>query len=261
MVRRSRRILELLFGASLIYTAMAACGGGGTQNGGSAGGHAHGGAGQGGSGHGGAAVGGSDGSGSPWTPSPIPSARPTPSPRAARASRPSTSRASMAHASTCSSPRRRLPYANVPVTQSVWFDSMRNEDCVFRLAADGKLRCLPGVIDSSGTPPTAAYGVRSMNPQCTGQAYVFMPAPPVNCQTTTRPTMGSYRGRYADAVLERTPGSTAARVQGRRAHAEPEHAELPPHGQSARVQQHRRQRTLAGSRTSRPRSTRRSSPR
>ena len=236
MVRRSRRILELLFGASLIYTAMAACGGGGTQNGGSAGGHAHGGAGQGGSGHGGAAVGGSDGSG-------IMDALTDPV-READAEPSSGTRLKAEYIESVDGARQYVliteappPYANVPVTQSVWFDSMRNEDCVFRLAADGKLRCLPGVIDSSGTPPTAAYGVRSIDPQCTGQAYVFMPAPPVNCQNYDPPDYGLV-GIDSPTLLERTPGSTAARVQARRAHAEPEHAELPPHGQSARVQQH-----------------------
>jgi hypothetical protein len=183
MVRRSRRVFEALLGACCIYTAMAACGGG---SGPSSGGHGQGGQGHGGApGTGGANVGpgGSDGSG-------IFDALMDPV-HDAMADPVSGTRLKATWIESVDGARQYLfntetdPGTGVPITRNVWFDSMRNEECVFRFAADSKIRCLPGAPPMADPP--LAYVVVFADAACS-QAIVLTQEPPLNCAPYDPPT-------------------------------------------------------------------------
>lgn len=197
MIGRSRRILEASLGACVIYTVMAACnGGGGNQASGGHGGHGHGGA-MAGPGGAMAGPGGSDGSG-------IMDALMDPV-HDAMADPVSGTRLKASWIESNDGARQYLFNTEIDqdtglyATTNIWFDSMRNEQCVFRLATDGKLRCLPGVLsygagrlgysvqfsDAGCTMPVVAVSKSDINCAVYGPpAYALSSVIPANtCQT------------------------------------------------------------------------------
>jgi hypothetical protein len=153
---------------------MVACNGGGNAT---SGGHGHGG--HGGAGIGGAMAGpgGSDGSG-------ILDALTDPVPDA-MADTVSGSRLKAAWIESTDGAKQFLLNTEInsgsgsTVTGNVWYDSMRDENCTIRLAADGKLRCLPGFPQSVN--PQQSTQVFFGDATCSGLAYIVINKSPLNC--------------------------------------------------------------------------------
>jgi hypothetical protein len=59
-----------------------------------------------------------------------------------------------------------------------WFDSARNEDCTFQMAADGVLRCIPG-----GYPQVSYFS----DDACTARIFAFGIAAPSSCSVNAVP--------------------------------------------------------------------------
>ncbi len=76
-----------------------------------------------------------------------------------------------------------------PVVGNTWWDSQLQEDCHFRLAADGKTRCVPG-YESPQNGGAKDYYIVYADPACT-QAVMQVPPPPsAFCPLPTPPTYG-----------------------------------------------------------------------
>jgi hypothetical protein len=199
-LKNTRRFLEASFGACVIYTVMAACNGGGNGNASSSGGGGHG---HGGHGHGGGAPGGGGTAGSTMA---VPGGSDgagifdalTDPVHDAMADPVSGTRLKAAWIESLDGARQYLlntepDYGGTgfQLTTNVWFDSMRSETCVFRLAVDGKLRCLPGLQNAQAGQVPGFYQLFYADDTCSGSsAYFIMDPPQTNCAQYTPPTYG-----------------------------------------------------------------------
>jgi hypothetical protein len=98
-----------------------------------------------------------------------------------------------------------MPGAQTSSVHQLWYDSLRQEDCVFERAGDGKLRCLPvGALDW--------YFGYYADPQCTMGIAIFGQTPPGCALTLSKYVVLTETNGQPVGVCEESPAVSTKRI-------------------------------------------------